>query len=313
MTRTALALALLAGCTGPPDLYLSHMSTMESETRGVVLYDDGQRGHAAMWDTTCEFDTLNGWLIEDHDLPTDTEIIQDQFEGTALARSDLGIHMIFDREDIELGGVLETRLLEDGGVLTLRRKGELCRVDIGDRTVEVDTALCTDLTSVSTDRVETLYVATGDALYGVDETGAQLFASDIDLVVHDRSNDRIYVAQLGGETLTGLDSKGVEQWSVTTDGPITSLEHMGRRGMALVMVEDLSTGRGAMQLFEGISGEEVVRHDTPSGDGDLTVSDDGTTLAVTIPGEVHFYDVLRLDETPKKRRTFGSPDPVFTD
>ena len=310
MIRRILPLILVSGCTGGPEFFFSHMSTMESETRGVVLYEDGQRGHAAMWNTTCEFDTLNGWLIDDHDLPTESEVIQDQHQGTALAVSDEGVHTIYERTDTPLSQVVAARLQDDGSLITIRwdEADDGCVVDVWDSTASVPDALCAEGVSVDTDRQGGLVVATGKDLYSVDEGGAVWLASDVDLVVHDGSNGMTYVAQLFGDRVSGLDAGGKAVWTAQTDGPITSLDDMGQRGMAVVMVEDLTTGRGALQMFEGTSGEEVVRHDTPSGDGEITVSVDGTTLAVTIPGQVHFYDVLAVGETPKRRRTFGTRD-----
>jgi hypothetical protein len=314
MIRNALALTLLAGCTGSQDLYMTHMSTMESETRGVVLYDDGQRGHAAMWDTTCEFDTLNGWLIEDYDLPTSDEIIQDQLNGTAVARSAQGIHMVHERVDIDMDHVIETRLLNGGDLATLRwAETEHCVVDIGADTVEVDVEICAGATSADTDRMGTLYVANGESAWQITADGAAWMAANVDLVVYDRSIDVTYVAELGGTELAGLGKGGEVLWTVQTLGPIASVDDMGQRGYAVVLVSDLTTGRGAMQMFEGRTGEEEVRHETPTGDGEITVSTDGTTLSITLPEYVHFYDVIAEGETPKKRRTLGVQAQTFSD
>ena len=67
---------LALGCQPQSELEFQHLSTMKAKTQGLVLMDDGQVGHAGMAGTTCRFDTLNGWLIDDFDLPTEDEVTQ---------------------------------------------------------------------------------------------------------------------------------------------------------------------------------------------------------------------------------------------
>ena len=315
MSRSLIALALLTACTGSDTLHLNHMSTMQSQTRGVVLYDDGQRGHAAMQWTTCEFDTLNGWLISDHDLPTETEVVQDQLDNVVLGRSDEGVHFVQDPDrDLSLARTVQARLQDDGTAAILRHDAvDGCVADFGDQVVPVGQALCQEDARVDTDRDGTLYVATGQKLVAVSRDGTTTLDDGVDLVVYDRSVDMVYTTRSGDTELRGLDTSGTVQWRAETLGPIHALSHMGRRGLALVMVEDPDTGHGALQAYEGYSGELMVHHQTPTGDGEITVSEDGTTLAVTLPNEVYFYDVSAEGETSKERKTLGDPDPVFSD
>ncbi len=315
--RFALFTTLMLSAVGcqQSEISMSHMSTMDSQTRGVVLYDDGQRGHAAMWDTTCEFDTLNGWLISDHDLPTDDEVIQDTYNGIVLGRSDEGVHIVQDRDsDVSQHGVVASRLLEHGfATLHYQRATDSCAVDFDRKTVAVPLAACDDDAAVDSDRKGRLLIGTSDGTLSVSEDGVDEIGSSADIVIYDRATGLTYTAQYGGTEVTALDEYGDIKWTYETDGEITSMDDMGRRGMVMVMTGVPGSTQGKIIILEGISGEVVTDHGTPSNDVDITVSEDGTTMAAVLKDQVYFYDVTDTDDEPKVRKTLGSRQPEFTD
>ena len=316
--RPIFSFALLAiGATGcqSSEITMSHMSTMESQTRGVVLYDDGQRGHAAMWNTTCEFDTLNGWVISDHDLPTEDEVIQDTHQGFVVGRSDEGVHIVQDRDnDLEESGVIASRLLDDGLVTVHHGPEDNCLVSFsgGDR-VSVPLEACDADNGVDTDRVGRVIIGTDSGTLCVDREGATEIDGPNDFVVYDRATRLTYVARYGGMEVRGLTQRGDIRWSYETEGMITSMDDMGRRGMVMIMTSVLGSSQGNIIILEGHSGELVTDHTTPSSDVDITVSDDGTTMAAVLTDQVYFYDVTDPDDEPKVRQTLGEEPPRFTD
>ena len=315
-TASLIALAGMAlGCQ-PPDITLSHMSTMDSQTRGVVLYADGQRGHAAMWDTTCEFDTLNGWIIGDHDLPTESEEIQDIYADRVLGRSDEGAHVVQDpTADLAQEWVTSARLTEDG-VVSLVSEGEHCmavwQLDAHQR---VPDAACLPGAAMTADpQSGQIFVGTEDGLLGIHPTeGTDTVGESADLLVWDPVTELMYAATKGDAEVRGLDRDGAAVWTTEVPGSIKSLDDMGERGMVLVAVR--TDTAGALVLLDGLTGKEHVVHETPPADDiEVTASDDGTTLAAVLSDRVYFYDVLAEGEEPKKRKTLGVEDaPVFTD
>lgn len=318
MSRTALILpaCLLAAACSSDELSISHMSIMQSQTRGVVLYDDGQRGHAAMWDTTCEFDTLNGWIISDHDLPTEAEEIVDTFEGEVLGRSDLGAHPVWQlgSKDLEIKGVIDGRLYE-GGLVVLRETrdgGCEARWDDG-RVVALDVDAC-EADALDVDRIDgSLFVRQGAEIVKIDrDNGASFFDGAADLVVFDRTTELVYLANKGERKVWANDLEGGLVWSATLPGPVTAMDDMGRRGAVMVMVQD--GDRGRVVMLDGLTGDRRTEAEAPSSDVDVSVSEDGTTMAVTLETEVHFYDLTEAGEEPKKRQTLGEdPSPAFAD
>ena len=319
MTRSLILVAMAAGCTSTNAIEMTLMSSMQSETRGVVLYDDGQRGHAAMWGTTCEFDTLNGWLISDHDLPTEAEVMQDTYGGEVLGLSDEGIHILegavtFEQTDIGTRGVLESRLLSDGNVASLRidQAGD-CHAQIDGTTVDLEPEICETYTSVTTNRTDTLYVANGNEVLAVRKGGATKFADAWDLVEYDATTDLVYVANRFDTRVGGLHPDGQTAWRSETKGGIRDMDDMGARGMLTLITEDEEGGRGLLVVLDGWTGEKIAEHGTPSSDTDITLSEDGTTLAIVLPEDVYFYDVVDEDDEPKVRQTLGSERPDFVD
>jgi len=318
--RLAVLLSFLplVACAPPAELNLDHLSTMESQTRGVVLMDDGQKGHGAMGITTCQFDTLNGWIISDHDMPTAAEEVTDTWRGSVVGVSEEGAHKVMRHAgDVEVSGVRDARFLPSGELVVFRAVDAGCEVSWTDSEAAavVDGAVCEGSGSA-----RAVVASTGEVVASADGEVVKLSPDDLqgfddlaDFVVYDRHTDLLYLAMEGDREVRGVTLDGERVWHTVLDGPVTAMQWMGGRGKVVAMIDDPDGGR--MVVIDGPSGEVEQEQPTPSADVELSVSEDGTTLAVVTGEEVYFFDVYTDDEEPKERHTYGAErrQPVFED
>lgn len=311
MVITVLAMA----CQPADPLEFTHLSTMQSKTRGVVLMDDGQRGHGAMVGTTCRFDTLNGWLIDDFDLPSRDDRVTDTLHGQVLGTNPDGVYDVRNLDFIPAAGVHDARFTEAGVVLVGSGDGG-CTVSWDDgRATAAPSGVCdADAGAITVVRDSgALVVATSDSTVVVDADGARELAEAADFAVYDKRTGLVYLAMEGLSEVRAVDLDGQLVWFTDVGGAVTAMQQMGKRQKVVVMVEDGDTTR--MVVLDGPSGDEEVDVEAPGSDVELSVSDDGTTLAVTLPSEVFFYDIVAEGEETKRRKTLGAEDrrPVFSD
>ncbi|HHO53820.1 MAG TPA: hypothetical protein ENK18_23845 [Deltaproteobacteria bacterium] len=312
LTTMALAVTWLGACQSD-EIRMSHMSTLQEQTRGVVVMDHGLRIQAAMQDTTCIFRTLDGGFIRDHDLPTNDERIVDTYDGEILGASAQGIHLVNRGEDVAITEVVDARLWS-GGVVSLHETVEGCTVSWNrDEHISVPQELC-DAPAITADpRDGTLFVGLPGETSRIDRDGLASFDSGADLVSWDRATQLVYMAVSGERTVWATDINGVPAWSATTPAPVTALTHMGDRGLVLLML-DAGEGEGRFYILDGETGSLNSEHDAPGSEVEIDLSQDGTTLAVTLETEVHFFDITAGGEEPKERDTVGSaPDPIMVD
>jgi hypothetical protein len=309
-------LALAVGCQAGGELQLEHLSTMSARTKGLVLMADGQVGHAAMAGTTCRFDTLNGWLIDDFDLPTREERVVDTLGGAVLGTNAEGLYDVQELDFIPADAVTDARYLRGGEVVWLQGDATGCSLSYSDGgSVAVDGVLCeAGPEAIGVVRDDgSMIVGTAEDTVVVDEGGARSIADGADFVVYDARTDLVYLAMEGQPIVRAVTRDGDPVWSTHLGGRITALEKMGRRGKVVAMVA--SDGEARMVVVHGPSGEPELDVEAPSADVDLEVSEDGTTLAVIHEREIYFYDVYDRGDDPKERRTLGVEDrqPTFSD
>jgi len=314
-----LAISFLAfgvACQPESDLEFHHLSTMKAKTKGLVLMDSGQIGHAGMAGTTCRFDTLNGWLIDDFDLPTRDERVVDTLRGSVLGTNVDGLYDVQELDFIPALAVTEARYLRGGDLVWLQGENDACSVAYSTgEVVPVGSELCEagpDAVSVMRDD-GSVVVGTDEETVVVDETGARALADAADFVVYDPETELVYLAMEGRPTVRAMDRDGSPVWSVDLPGRITAMTRMGRRGKVVAMIE--SDGEARMVVIDGPSGEQELEVEAPSADVELESSEDGTTLAVVLPREIYFFDVVGRGEAAKERKTLGSEDeqPTFSD
>jgi hypothetical protein len=307
MRQTALLLTLFAGACASDEGELQYTSTLEAQTRGVVLSYDGLDAYAAMGDTTCKVDTTWGCPTADGDLPTDDEWVIDHFEGRTLAASDLGVHMLdgsqvwLEDADLAVDQVRDARITSKG-LVVLAGDENGCSMANEDGSVALPGEFCLPNLSAAVDRTEgALLVATSDGLFRVDGSGVHPLPGSGDLVAvgHDGV---FYTATRGATGLTAFDPAGTTLWTAETAGPVVSIAARGDTGDLLALVRD--GGLGALERHDGASGETAASYALPAAEGDLVTSGNGRTVGIVLPDAVHYYsldlpgEAPVIDETP---------------
>jgi hypothetical protein len=315
-----LMLVAAGGCT-TNQLHLEERSVLQSRTSSMVLYDDGVVGHGSMNEQTCKVDTFAGMIINDTDLPTAYERIEDARGEVAVALSTEGIHVLDENgwdqpNDIALDGVLFTRMTEDG-VASLVADDDGCRVDWRNddmnEVVELGADVCANADSFAVNP------ATGQTwvAYGTDIVSAQLgqTASSSagipgDVMAFDEASGALFVATLGGSEISALDASGNLLWSEDVKGAVTSMSDMGGMGAAGAVVS--TDGGVAFRVLDGIGGSSLADYPLPE-EADLVVSSDAGTVAFVTPEFVRFYGVFEGPTAISFNEVDTQPPPMFGD
>jgi hypothetical protein len=258
-------------------------------------------GVVGMFGTTCRVNVNDGTIGEDYNFPTEDEEVVDATvlygDNAVLVLSDLGAHVTYpDRvwdwgtDDFGGPGVLEGTITNDGVAML---SGDPCRVDWNSGTDAVSTEVPDDLcqgASFTADREDgRVFVANGD-VFKVTEDGYENIADGADLVVWDMAAEVLYATTTGSSTLYGIEEDGTQRWLTEVEGAIVTLDVMGMLGQAAVMIEK-DNGAGALLTVDGYTGEITSSLATPSAADKLESSDNGKTLALVLPREVHFFSV----------------------
>jgi len=287
-----ITLAVTA-CTSENELRF--VSTLDAETNGVALSEDGNDGHVGMAGMTCTISTEWGCPVDDADLPTTEERVLDHFEGMTLASSSLAVHQIDAdgwrrTDDLEIDGVRAARYTQKG-LLLVRGDRDDCVVQSGQQQTSVPGALCGDHVEVEVDREKgALYAATGKGVYALDEKGAEQIDPG-NLVAWDRTLKHIYTATRGEPVIHATTRGGEPVWSTDLGTPIRSIATRGDKGQVLVLT-DSSDGFGIMHRIDGETGKTLSSSDLPDSAGDIEVSGNGHMVAIIRDEEVHFFSMV---------------------
>ncbi len=299
----AASLSLLAtGCTDPQaeGTSVTYLSTFDGGTNGLVLHQGGDAGHAGMFGTNCSFSTATGNVTGDYPLPDgeEEEDVQDG-EATELGEISLAaiipgtIHVIdktggeYSHIPVPIEGVTEGRLTWDGvvgmtddcalswfGLDGAERRTTQLEACGGEFEVDPATGLAlvadTELTVVTDGETTTPAEVAGE------------------LVAFDNVAQVFYVAQVGQAWLSALELDGTERWTVETAGTVAALDDGGATGTAAVVVT-LAEGTGAVAFYDGLTGEPGRYAETPSTAEDLSVSGNGSVVALVRPEQTFFY------------------------
>jgi hypothetical protein len=318
ITILAALLVSAAGCS-TNQMYFEPRSDLESRTSSIVLYEGSELGHGSMNEQTCQFDTRNGLIIEDWDLPTSTETVEDVRGQIVLAKSAQGLH-VFDENgwdqanDIALSGVLHSRMTLDG-VASLLSDEQGCRLDWRNddlvTTTELDDAVCASASGFAVDpATEQAWVAYGEDVASVTADGVTNLGLEADLASLDEPSGTVFFAQRGGTTVSAITAEGAVMWSVDTNAEIFDMDDMGAIGAAAVVV---ATRNGAdVRAFSIDGGEEIADYSMPE-TAEVVVSGDSTTIAFVEPDVVHFYDVFQGKAPIVFNDVPAEPPPMFTD
>ncbi len=293
--RIELALVCLMAAACGSEQELRHTSTLEAQTDGLALSENGVEAHAAMSGTTCTIDPQWGCPVADADLPSAEEAVLDHVNGVTLGRSPKGLHKVdgsgwIRGDDIPQEDVKTARLVTGGAAMIWGNADSCHRQDDDGPASEVPGDACADGAQVDVDRqAGTLFVASADGLLAVNqESTDRLQRVTEDLVAWDSNLRQLYVAHKGSTTLRAVSRKGDERWSWESEGEIQSLDARGKRGEVMVLSAG-ADGFGIIDRLNGQTGEEEGSTDIPVTDAEVEVSADGSSVAVVADGEVHFY------------------------
>lgn len=293
--RAILAVACVGLAACATDNELQYRSTLQADTRGVALSDDGLTTYAAMVGTTCAIDTNWGCPVSDENLPPDDEQVVDHYQGRTLAQGDGSLYFLdgdtWDTSaDLAVPGLRAARL-SDAGLLSLRSTGAACSFTAGTATVSAPAELCGDDVTVAVDRRGAIVAATAQGVFRADAAGVRQIAAEGDLVSVDPVLGHTYVAVKGLDQVTALADDGTVLWIDQAPGPVTSVAVRGDKLDLLVLSED-PAGFGTLRRIDGETGETVSVGRLPDAHGEVLTSYNGRTIAVVTHGFVNHYEIV---------------------
>ncbi|TNE84444.1 MAG: hypothetical protein EP330_29975 [Deltaproteobacteria bacterium] len=285
-----LSLASLVGCATEGTSF-DYQSTLSRNTRGLVLHEDGSKGHAGMLGTNCPFETEQGTVTGDYQLPDEGEKVVDSGdligEDTVLLLLGDDAHLLdkstgeYTHETLTFANLVDARLFT-GGMAALTEDLGSCRLEWSDGQTsespcgELDVDIVTGTAMVRHPRGVSL----------LDAEGARVIAEPTAHAVLDSVAAAVYVAD--GQVVRGLDHDGTVRWETPVDGEVLALSEAGATGAAAVFV-GFDDGLGELLYLDGDTGAVQARVGTPGWADELTVSADGSTVALVRPSETHFY------------------------
>lgn len=301
-TTLAGLAALATGC-GASSGDLAYQGTLDTETNGVILFEDGSTGHAGMSGTTCSI-TSNGTIEVDVDVTDsrDERILdgsRDDDGSVVLARTQNTLYVIESVEtgwsaglaleitsDVNVDNIVDAAITDEGAVAW----GD-CTVTWFDQdmgvtgTTNVPFESCSG--SLVTDRAtSTAFVTSGSEVAIADPSGVDFLSESGDLISFSASTASVLIAQSGSSDVQAVDIDGSSRWSTTVNGEIVQIADLGDRGEVAVMVNTGSAG--SLVLLDSETGVETRSFPLPS-TADMVVSGDGSTLGMVVPDAVHFY------------------------
>lgn len=285
--RSALILLALAsaGCQ-TESVHLQHNSTLTNATRGVAMLGNGI-AHGAMLETTCLFNSVDGFVMADIDLPTSNERIGgamvDERGTRVVGFSDQGVHVIQDNQhlsylDVPVTGVVDAKPTT-GGLLYLRTQAGDCLVGDGHSAERSIGACSADARLLVSPFNERAWVIDAGVLARVDSdaSGERVAA---DLAVVDRRTGGLVLAVANRVTVQG--PSGATEWTHDLNDPVTSLTDLGARGGIAAV-----TSARNLELLDD-EGDRMLNVRLPTA-AVVVTSDDGRDLSLVTEDETHNY------------------------
>ncbi|MCB9685852.1 MAG: hypothetical protein H6735_12495 [Alphaproteobacteria bacterium] len=310
MRFVAVPLALAAvGCApaGDEDAPIRYRSTLTASTAGLVLHDDGETGHAGMFETNCPFETQGGDVTGDYDLPDHGEEVQDggnsaMGPATVVLVLDSKVHLLekstgqYLVDKLLWEGVEEVRLYDEGLVGEVDDGPQGCaiewRVDHAlIASVALDGSVCGGAMDAGWDG--TTVVGGQERLAFVTPAGATFVDTGADRLAWDDVTGLAYATADGEGEVRAWTPAGALAWSSQVDGRIHSLSQAGEQGAAVLSWER-EDGSGVVSWLSGADGTVVAEIATPSAADAVRVSADGSVIALVRPDETYFYGVHDL-------------------
>ncbi|TVQ91118.1 MAG: hypothetical protein EA397_11530 [Deltaproteobacteria bacterium] len=303
ISLTALT-GLAVGC-GASDADLVYRGTLNADTNGVVIYEDGRTGHAAMLGTTCAIDTSGG-VADDVNIDgtSEDQVLDGSQDGdgsVVLARTQDFLHIISGTQtswswgpnlavthNTAAPGVTDGAMTHDGVVAWAD-----CTVSWFDRDMNLlDSAVaplddCNATFAADFETGET-FLANQTEIVRVTRDGADIFSDRADLMVFSPNASALVVADLGDSEVRALNLDGSLRWSTAVRGAVTDIEDLGRRGQVAVMLDHGDEGQ--LVLLDAETGDFLRDFSLPSS-AEVVASRGGSTLGMVVDNVVHFYNL----------------------
>ena len=307
--RIVLPIALFglgSGCAEQADSTLVHQARLQQQTKGLALHQTGDRGHAGMRGTNCPFETDFGSLTGDYDLPDDEEEVQDAGYSNAFGAETVvlvqkqaeSLHLlkkdreVYETESTDVPGVMQGRL-SDVGLVALVEDGLGCGVLWIDSGIRAEVPGCAGGFTVDPDTGTGFVVGLDNGLeIATPDGSSEPSGISGDLVAWDATTSALYVATTGGTSVAAYEGNGALRWERELAGPIHALTDAGAVGAALVSWES-ADGNGGLTWLDGYTGDDLYDAQTPGPAPAMSVSGNGSVIAVILDDESHFYR-LRL-------------------
>lgn len=301
------ALTLTVGCA-TVDSDLQYLGTLQKDTNGVVMFEDGNSGHAAMSGTTCVI-TTSGGIEDDVDVTsTDNESVLDgtrDADGTTvLARTTGELHLLFPTDNImnldddvrtvDVPGVQDARLTESRDIVALADCG-VQWMNLDEEANLLDTSIlalegCSgmDPTFDVNPLDGTAFVTTTAGVVSVTPDGATRIADAADLLEYSVSQDALVLANAGDSVVRLVDSTGAELWSADVGAPVFDVADLGSRDLMGVMLDH---DNGAELVLLNVADGSIDRTFSLPSAATIEPSGNGQTLALVLPNAVHYYNL----------------------
>jgi hypothetical protein len=296
LLTVGLALLAVTGCTADA-VDIAHSSQVETRARGLALLDTSDAAQVGMSGNTCEVQLSTGAIGADTDVaPGEEDNVQDAVGSSTIIVGTAGAY-VHDQGSWEVNGPS----VRQTGVTQARFTDSLDVVALNTNAGEVSwngadpVAVPSGSTGLAVDRFTgTAFVVDGLGLTVAERGGeATTTPGDFDLVAYDPAAEVVYVAELGGSEIRALEVDGAQRWAADLGGSITSIDDMGAMGAVVVMLE-IDGGFGELIMLDGVTGEQLSSTDTPSAADEVRAGNNGESLAVVLPNEVHFFSVAAL-------------------
>jgi hypothetical protein len=295
----SLVLLVAAGCsTGPVDFV--HQSSLETRTRGVALLENSPTAQVGMGGNTCEVQTDSALIGADFDVAVgEDDHVQDVSETGTIVVGDSGVYVLDPdgwgapaEPSVDTSGVSKARFAGDG-IVTLENQGNTVGWYGANGASEGRIDLPADAQAgvgFAVDGVAgTAYVGTDSGvIVATRDGGATTTDGAGRLVAWDAVAAALYVADGASTEVRALESDGTVRWTVDVGGVVTAIDDMG--GMAAVMV-DLGEVGGELLVLDGANGSVASSLATPSAADEVVVGNDGRSMAMVLPTQVHFFRV----------------------
>lgn len=286
-----LALLAATGCTAN-QVGVEHTAQLETRARGLALLDDQDSSQVGMSGNTCQVQTTSGAIGNDVDVaPGEDDVVTDAVGSDTVIVGQGGVYVLDGsgwggfEPMVTSTGITDAKLTNNLDVVALADDGTVS----WNGQDPVATSGGSDL---AVDRMTgTAFVVDGNGLTAVTPAGATATAEGaFDMVAYDPASEAVYVAAFGGSEVRALEVNGTQRWAAELGGTIKSIDDMGSAGAVAIMME-ADNGMGELLVLDGRTGEQLSAITTPSAADEVLVGNNGESMALVLPNEVHFFSI----------------------